>query len=108
MIGGLLPVKLLAEVVSIGTLSAFVTVCIGVLVLRRTRPDLKRPFRAPAPWFTCTAGAVVCGAMMYSLGPPTWWRLAVWTALGVLVYAFYGYRHSLAGKAAGGAGARAQ
>ena len=100
VIGGLLPVKLLAEVVSIGTLSAFVTVCIGVLVLRRTRPDLKRPFRAPAPWFTCIAGAVVCGAMMYSLGPPTWWRLAVWTALGVLVYAFYGYRHSLAGKAA--------
>ncbi|MBS0365390.1 MAG: amino acid permease [Proteobacteria bacterium] len=94
VIGGLFPVKLLAEVVSIGTLSAFVTVCIGVLILRRTRPDLPRPFRAPWPWFTCSAGAVVCGAMMYSLGPPTWWRLAVWTLIGFLVYALYGYRHS--------------
>ena len=49
IIGGLLPVKILGELVSIGTLVAFVTVCIGVLVLRRTRPDLPRPFRVPLP-----------------------------------------------------------
>jgi basic amino acid/polyamine antiporter, APA family len=94
LIGGLFPVKILAEVVSIGTLAAFVTVCIGVLVLRRTRPDLKRPFRTPSPWFTCLGGAAVCALMMYSLGAPTWWRLFWWTLIGVVIYALYGYRHS--------------
>ena len=80
--------------VSIGTLAAFVTVCIGVLVLRHTRPDLPRPFRTPWPWFTCIAGAAVCGTMMLSLGRETWERLIIWTVLGVAVYVFYGYRHS--------------
>jgi APA family basic amino acid/polyamine antiporter len=103
LIGGLFPVNLLGHLVSIGTLAAFVTVCIGVLVLRHTRPDLPRPFRAPAPWFTCIAGAVVCGAMMFSLGTDTWWRLAIWTVLGVIVYIAYGYRHSCVRKAANGA-----
>jgi APA family basic amino acid/polyamine antiporter len=94
IIGGLFPVNLLGHLVSIGTLAAFVTVCIGVLVLRRTRPDLPRPFRAPMPWLTCTLGALVCGAMMVSLGTETWARLVIWTAVGVLIYAIYGYRHS--------------
>jgi APA family basic amino acid/polyamine antiporter len=94
IIGGLFKVKLLAELVSIGTLSAFVTVCIGVLVLRHTRPDLPRPFRTPAPWFTCLAGALVCGAMMLSLGATNWLRLAAWTVIGLLIYVFYGYKHS--------------
>ena len=56
------PSDVLGHLVSIGTLAAFVTVCIGVLVLRKTRPDLPRPFRTPVPWFTCLAGAAVCGA----------------------------------------------
>jgi basic amino acid/polyamine antiporter, APA family len=94
IIGGLLPVRILGEIVSIGTLAAFVTVCLGILILRRTRPDLPRPFRTPAPWFTCLAGAAVCFAMMLSLGAATWLRLVVWTALGVVVYAVYGYHHS--------------
>jgi APA family basic amino acid/polyamine antiporter len=94
LIGGLFPVGILGEMVSIGTLAAFVTVCIGVLVLRHTRPDLQRPFRAPWPWFTCIAGALVCGWMMVSLGWGTWARLIVWTIVGALVYAFYGYKHS--------------
>ena len=94
LIGGLFPVDILGEMVSIGTLAAFVTVCIGVLVLRYTRPDLHRPFRTPWPWFTCIGGALVCGAMMVSLGWATWARLIVWTAVGTAVYAFYGYRHS--------------
>ena len=94
IIGGLFPVNVLGHLVSIGTLAAFVTVCIGVLILRRTRPDLRRPFRAPWPWVTCTLGALICGTMMLSLGKATWIRLLVWTALGVLVYVFYGYRHS--------------
>jgi APA family basic amino acid/polyamine antiporter len=93
-IGGLFPVGLLGHLVSIGTLAAFVTVCIGVLVLRHTRPDLPRPFRTPWPWFTCIAGAAVCGTMMLSLGRETWERLVIWTILGVAVYVFYGYRHS--------------
>jgi len=104
LIGGLFPVKLLGEMVSIGTLSAFVTVCIGVLVLRHTRPDLPRPFRAPWPWFTCLAGAAVCLAMMVGLGPATWMRLLVWTFIGLLIYVFYGYSHSRV-RAENGAGA---
>jgi basic amino acid/polyamine antiporter, APA family len=80
--------------VSIGTLLAFVTVCIGVLVLRYTRPDIPRPFRTPLPWFTCIAGAAICFLMMYMLPVSTWIRLAAWTLIGVIVYAFYGYRHS--------------
>jgi len=103
IVGGLFPVKILGELVSIGTLAAFVTVCLGVLILRRTRPDLPRPFRTPWPWFVCIAGAVVCGAMMISLGPATWMRLVVWTGIGVLIYAFYGYQHSCLRKAASGA-----
>ncbi|HUO20553.1 MAG TPA: amino acid permease C-terminal domain-containing protein, partial [Steroidobacteraceae bacterium] len=103
----LFPVKILGEMVAIGTLAAFVTVCIGVLVLRRTRPDLPRPFRAPWPWFTCIAGAVVCGAMMVSLGTATWLRLVIWTAVGVVIYAFYGYRHSAVRKAGAAAAAPA-
>jgi APA family basic amino acid/polyamine antiporter len=103
IVGGLLPVKILGELVSIGTLAAFVTVCLGVLILRRTRPDLPRPFRTPWPWFVCIAGAVVCGAMMVSLGPATWLRLVVWTGIGVLIYAFYGYQHSCVRKVAGAA-----
>jgi APA family basic amino acid/polyamine antiporter len=100
VIGGLFPVRILGELVSIGTLAAFVTVCLGVLVLRRTRPDLPRPFRTPYPWFVCVAGAVVCGAMMVSLGLATWIRLVVWTGVGVIIYAFYGYKHSCVRKAA--------
>jgi APA family basic amino acid/polyamine antiporter len=80
--------------VSIGTLLAFTTVCIGVLVLRYTRPDLKRPFKVPAPWFVCTAGALVCLGMMVSLPPDTWLRLLAWTAIGFLIYFLYGFRHS--------------
>jgi basic amino acid/polyamine antiporter, APA family len=94
IIGGLFPVGVLGHLVSIGTLAAFVTVCIGVLVLRKTRPDLPRPFRTPLPWFTCLAGAGVCGLMMVSLGAATWWRLAIWTVFGVAVYVFYGRKHS--------------
>jgi basic amino acid/polyamine antiporter, APA family len=100
IIGGLFPVGVLGHLVSIGTLAAFVTVCIGVLVLRKTRPELPRPFRTPLPWFTCLAGAGVCGLMMASLGAATWWRLAIWTVLGVAVYALYGYRNSRLHRAA--------
>ena len=94
VIAGLFPVTILGELVSIGTLLAFTTVCLGVLVLRYTRPDLPRPFKVPAPWLVCTAGALVCAGMMVSLPPDTWLRLAGWTVLGFLIYALYGFRHS--------------
>ncbi|HYB32117.1 MAG TPA: amino acid permease [Steroidobacteraceae bacterium] len=103
IVGGLFPVKILGELVAIGTLAAFVTVCIGTLVLRRTRPDLPRPFRTPWPWFNCIAGAIVCFGMMVSLGPATWARLVIWTGIGVLIYALYGYQHSRVRHAGGAA-----
>lgn len=94
IIGGLLPVRILGELVSIGTLLAFTTVCVGVLYLRRTRPDLPRPFRVPWPRFTCIAGAVACAGMLVALPRDTWIRLVVWTAIGFLIYGFYGRRSS--------------
>ena len=94
LIGGLFPVTILGELVSIGTLLAFATVCIGVLVLRYTRPDIPRPFKVPAPWFVCTAGALVCAGMMASLPPDTWVRLLGWTVIGLAIYFLYGFRHS--------------
>ncbi len=108
IIGGLFPVRILGELVSIGTLMAFVTVCIGVLVLRKTRPDLPRPFRAPAAQVTCIAGALICTAMMVSLGVATWLRLIVWTAVGVVVYLGYGRKHSRVGHAMNGAAGKAK
>jgi APA family basic amino acid/polyamine antiporter len=94
VIAGLFPVTILGELVSIGTLLAFTTVCIGVLVLRYTRPDLKRPFRTPVPWLVCTSGALICTIMMLSLPSDTWLRLLIWTAIGFTIYFLYGFRHS--------------
>jgi APA family basic amino acid/polyamine antiporter len=94
VIGGLLPVRILGELVSIGTLLAFATVCVGVLVLRRLRPELPRRFRVPGPYFTCVSGALVCFGLMVALPPDTWIRLVVWTVLGLLIYGVYGYPHS--------------
>jgi APA family basic amino acid/polyamine antiporter len=94
LIGGLFPVTILGELVSIGTLLAFTTVCIGVLVLRYTRPDLQRHFKVPAPWFVCVAGALICLGMMAALPHDTWLRLLAWTVIGVSIYAVYGFRHS--------------
>jgi APA family basic amino acid/polyamine antiporter len=91
---GLLPIGILGELVSIGTLVAFIVVCIGVIVLRYTRPDLQRQFRVPAVWFTGGAGILFCGLMAYSLPNATWVRLLVWSVIGFAIYFLYGYRHS--------------
>jgi APA family basic amino acid/polyamine antiporter len=98
LIAGLFPLQVLNELVSIGTLLAFTIVCICVIVLRRTRPDLKRPFRTPlVPWLPL-AGALVCIAQMISLPWVTWVRLIAWTAVGIIVYFLYSRRHSLLNK----------
>jgi APA family basic amino acid/polyamine antiporter len=65
-----------------------------VLVLRRTRPDVHRPFRVPWASFTCVLGAFVCLAMTLALPADTWWRLLVWSIAGFSIYAGYGYGHS--------------
>jgi APA family basic amino acid/polyamine antiporter len=92
--GGLLPINILGELVSIGTLIAFIVVCVGVLVLRYTRPDLPRPFRVKGIWFVATMGVIFCAGMAASLPSATWLRLLVWSILGITVYLLYGYRHS--------------
>ncbi len=94
IIAGLFPIGLLGELVSIGTLLAFVIVCIGVLVLRFTDPTIPRPFRTPAYWLVCPLGALSCLWLMYGLPPDTWARLLVWMAVGFIIYFAYGRRHS--------------
>jgi APA family basic amino acid/polyamine antiporter len=91
---GLTPIDVLGELVSIGTLFAFVVVAIGVIVLRRTRPDLERPFRTPGvPWLPALS-AVASFALMAGLSGETWIRLLIWMAIGLVLYFSYGYRHS--------------
>jgi APA family basic amino acid/polyamine antiporter len=94
LIAGLFPLNVLGELISIGILFAFTVVCIGVLIMRFTKPDLHRPFRVPAAPVTCVLGAVICGGMTYFLPADTWWRMGLWTLLGFSIYALYGYRHS--------------
>ena len=91
---GLLPIGILGELVSIGTLVAFIVVCIGVIVLRYTRPDLHRPFRVKGVWFVGGMGVIFCSTMAYSLPNDTWWRLFWWSLLGFVIYFTYSLKHS--------------
>jgi basic amino acid/polyamine antiporter, APA family len=97
-VGGLLPVNILGELVSFGTLTAFLVVCIGVLILRKTRPDIRRPFRVPAAPVVCILGALSCAYLIYKLPTDTWIRAAVWTLIGFAIYFLYGYKHSALNK----------
>ena len=94
VIAGTFPIGLLGELVSIGTLLAFVIVCGGILVLRKNRPELPRPFRTPWVPFVPIMGILVCMGMMAFLPLDTWLRLAIWMALGLAIYFFYGRHHS--------------
>jgi basic amino acid/polyamine antiporter, APA family len=94
VMAGLFPLGLLAEMVSIGTLIAFMMVCGSVLVLRYRRPELPRPFRVAWPWLTCLAGVGFCGLMAVRLPMGTWIRLVVWTLIGFATYFWYGRFHS--------------
>src|SRR5574337_244035 len=94
VLAGLFPVDVLGDLVSMGTLLAFATVCIGVLVLRHTRPELPRAFRVPFPWVVCPLGAAACLFLFWQAFETRWWLILGWTAIGFLIYGFYGYRHS--------------
>lgn len=95
---GLLPLGLLGQLVSMGTLLAFVLACIGILVLRRTAPNADRPFRTPwMPW-TPICGALICFLQMVGLPLATWARLVVWLVIGAGVYFGYGRSRSLLAK----------
>jgi len=94
MVSGLFPINILGELVSIGTLLAFVIVCVGVLVLRYRHPEIPRVFRTPWVPFVPIAGAFVTLLQMVFLPVDTWIRLFVWMAIGMVIYFFYSRKHS--------------
>jgi APA family basic amino acid/polyamine antiporter len=98
MVGALVPLRILAELVNIGTLLAFVMVCIAVLVMRRTNPGAARPFRAPFVPATPILGIAMCLVLMFSLPAENWLRLFVWLAIGLAIYLAYGRHHSVLGR----------
>lgn len=93
-LAGLLPIGVLGDLVALGTLLAFVTVCIGVLVLRRTRPDLPRPFRVPMAPVVCVLGAAICFWLFVRVFEDNWHWMIAWVIVGFLIYFGYGYRNS--------------
>ncbi|HQU45389.1 MAG TPA: amino acid permease, partial [Pirellulales bacterium] len=92
--GSLLPIDILSELVNIGTLLAFAIVCAAVLIMRRTDPDAPRPFRAPLVPLVPILGILFCLVLMFSLPWENWLRLAVWLAVGMVIYFCYGRFHS--------------
>lgn len=91
---GVTPIRVLSVLVSMGTLLAFVLVCFGVLILRKTAPDIPRPFRTPGVPVVPILGAIFCVLQMVALPATTWERLVVWLALGMIVYFAYGRRNA--------------
>ncbi|HJQ52393.1 MAG TPA: amino acid permease [Gemmatimonadaceae bacterium] len=100
---GIFPIGLLGELVSIGTLLAFVIVCAGVIVLRYRQPNLARPFRTPMVPLVPILGILICGYMMSSLPGATWERLIVWMVIGLIIYFSYSRSHSKLARAEGSA-----
>jgi len=94
IIAGLFPLHILSELVSIGTLTAFTIVCISIVILRKTQPGLKRPFKTPFVPYIPLLGAAICIVQMVSLPWNTWMRLIGWTVLGFIIYFVYGIKHS--------------
>jgi APA family basic amino acid/polyamine antiporter len=95
LLAAVFPLDVLGDLVSMGTLLAFVAVCAGVLILRRTRPELPRTFRVPWAGVTCTLGVLSCLMLLYWENWYNWTLMGLWTLLGFVIYFGYGYRHSL-------------
>jgi APA family basic amino acid/polyamine antiporter len=93
-LAGVFPLNILGELVSIGTLLAFVIVCISILVLRKTRPDIPRPFRTPWVPLVPVLGTVICLVQMFALPFDTWIRLIIWFAIGLIIYFIFGRKNS--------------
>jgi APA family basic amino acid/polyamine antiporter len=98
LFAGLVPISVVGEMTSIGTLLAFVMVCLGVMILRKRQPDLPRAFRTPWVPLVPILGIITCVAMMVSLPQGTWIRLIVWLVIGLAVYFFYGKKNSKIGQ----------
>jgi basic amino acid/polyamine antiporter, APA family len=97
MAAGLIPLSVAGELTSIGTLFAFAVVSAGVLYLRITQPNIDRPFKAPAIWFTGPMGVITAVLLMATLPLDTWIRLVVWMIIGLVIYFLYGAHHSVLG-----------
>jgi APA family basic amino acid/polyamine antiporter len=97
LIAGFVPLSALAELVNIGTLFAFIVVSIGVVILRRTHPDLPRSFRVPASPVLPFLAVLACAYLMLNLPVETWLRFAIWMVIGFVIYFFYGRRRSRVG-----------
>lgn len=95
LFAGLVPISVVGEMTSIGTLLAFIMVCVGVLILRRKQPHVHRPFKTPFVPLVPILGILTCLLMMVSLPKDTWLRLIIWLALGFIIYFGYGKKHSL-------------
>jgi basic amino acid/polyamine antiporter, APA family len=93
-VAGLFPISVLGELVSMGTLLAFALICGGVLWLRIKEPNIPRSFKTPLIWVTAPLGAAGCLFLISGLPAPTWGRLFIWMAIGLVVYFAYAYRHS--------------
>jgi APA family basic amino acid/polyamine antiporter len=94
LVAGLMPLGDLAELVNIGTLAAFTFVCLGVIVLRITQPNLPRPFRSPYSPLFPVLGMLSCGSLMAFLPSLTWLRFVVWLVIGLIVYSTYSFHNS--------------
>ena len=95
VMAGFLPLSILAEMTNIGTLFAFVIVCGAVMVMRKTNPDAKRPFRAPLVPLVPILGILTCLLLMFSLPAGNWYRLIIWLLIGFAIYFLYGRQHSV-------------
>ena len=94
LFAGFIPDSIVGDMVSIGTLFAFVLVCLGIMILRNTDPALVRPFKTPLYYIVCPLGALICLAMMGSEGTENWLRLFIWMGIGMAVYFGYSVKHS--------------
>ena len=97
ILAGILPISILGELVSIGTLLAFTIVCISIIFLRKSRPDIPRPFRTPLVPLIPILGALFCLGQMAALPIDTWLRLLIWMYIGFLIYFIYSIRKSVIG-----------